>query len=213
MYIRLNSEKMRQVYRDTLNLATQKTEELMKLFPEISMYKSIYNQLLDIDEKLIKNNIVFSENELYKRYSLGHLAVKNFDYENDEYAKLLIDIFGGAFDYHVSSESFKQLLFDGDERGCVNKVFEINHQKIRLIDFYDHPLKELKKETDRESFDLMVEENSFKQINNIIEKYISEKGLEIYYLKKSDLIYLFSYGEYQPGRYMLFLEDIRIGNS
>lgn len=213
MYIRLNSEKRRQVYRDTLNLATQKTEELMKLFPEIPMYHSIHNQLLDIDEKLIKNNIVFSENELYKRYSLGHLAVKNFDYENDEYAKLLIEIFGGTFDYHSSSESFRQLLFDGDERECVNKVFEFNRQKIRLVDFYDHPLKELKRETDRESFDLMVEENSFKQINNIIEKYISEKGLEIYYLKQIDLIYLFSYGEYQPGRYMLFLEDIRIWNS
>jgi|GEM_PF-92372 len=213
MYIRLNSEKMRQVYRDTLNLAIQKTEELMKLFPEISMYHSIYNQLLDIDEKIVKNDIVFSENELYKRYFLGHLAVKNFDYENDEYAKLLIDIFGGAFDYHSSSESFRQLLFDGDERECVNKVFEVNRQKIRLVDFYDHPLKELKRETDRESFDLMVEENGFKQINNFIEKYISEKGLEVYYLKKNDLIYLFSYGEYQPGRYMLFLEDIRIWNS
>ncbi|REC40218.1 hypothetical protein [Candidatus Chryseobacterium massiliense] len=31
-------------------------------------------------------------------------------------------------------------------------------------------------------------------------------------LVKNDLIYLFSYGEYQPGRYMLFLEDIRIWN-
>ncbi|MDN4028416.1 immunity protein Tsi6 family protein [Chryseobacterium gambrini] len=204
---------MRQVYRDSLNLATQKTEELIKLSPEIPMYHSIYNQLLDIDEKIIKNNTVFSENELYKRYSLGHLAVKNFDYENDEYAKLLIDVFGEAFDYHASSESFRQLLFDGDERQCVNKVFEVNRQKIKLIDFYNHPLKDLKKQTDRESFDLMVEENSFKQINNFIEKYISEKRLEIYYLKKNDLIYLFSYGEYQPGRYMLFLEDIRIWNS
>ncbi|MFY7845874.1 immunity protein Tsi6 family protein [Chryseobacterium gambrini] len=213
MYIRLNSEETKKSYRDTLNLAIQKTEELIKLSPEIPMYHSIYNQLLDINEKIIKNTTVFSENELYKRYSLGHLAVKNFDYENDEYAKLLIDIFGGAFDYHVSSESFRQLLFDGDERECVNKVFEVNHQKIRMIDFYDHPLKELKKQTDHESFDLMVEENSFKRINNIIEKYISEKGLEIYYLKKNDLIYLFSYGEYQPGRYMLFLEDIRIWNS
>ncbi len=213
MYIRLNSEKMRQVYRDSLNLATQKTEELIKLFPEIPMYHSIYNQLLDIDEKIVKNTIVFSENELYKRYSLGHLAVKNFDYENDEYAKLLIDIFGGVFDYHVSPESFRQLLFDGDEREAVNKVFEVNRQKIRLIDFCGNPLKELKKEIDHESFDLMVEENSFKRINIIIEKYISEKRLEIYYLKKNDLIYLFSYGEYQPGRYMLFLEDIRIWNS
>lgn len=212
MYIRLNSEKMKKSYRDTLNLAIQKTEELIKLSPEIPMYHFIYNQLIDIDEKIIKNTTVFSENELYKRYSLGHLAVKNFDYENDEYAKLLIDIFGGVFDYHVSSENFRQLLFDGDEEKCLHEVFEVNHQKIRLNDFYNHPLKELKKEIDRESFDLMVEENSFKGINNIIEKYISEKGLEIYYLKKNNLIYLFSYGEYQPGRYMLFLEDIRIWN-
>ncbi|MCQ4141562.1 immunity protein Tsi6 family protein [Chryseobacterium sp. EO14] len=204
---------MKKSYRDNLNLAIHKTEELIKLSPEIPMYQSIYRQLLDINEKIIKNTTVFSENELYKRYFLGHLAVKNFDYENDEYAKLLIDIFGGVFDYHASSESFRQLLFDGDEEKCLHEVFEVNHQKIRLIYFCDNPLKELKKEIDRESFDLMVEENSFKRINNIIEKYISEKGLEIYYLKKNDLIYLFSYGEYQPGRYMLFLEDIRIWNS
>ncbi|WP_415327930.1 hypothetical protein [Chryseobacterium sp. MMS23-Vi53] len=74
--------------------------------------------------------------------------------------------------------------------------------------FYNNPLRELKKEIDAENFNLIIKENKFNLINNFIEKYTSENGLEIYYLKKNDFIFLFSYGEYQPGRYILFLEAI-----
>jgi hypothetical protein len=77
-----------------------------------------------------------------------------------------------------------------------------------LIDFYNSPLRDLKKEVDAESFDKIVGESKFTVRNSFIEKYVSEEGLEIHYLKNNDTIYLFSYGEYQPGRYILFLESI-----
>lgn len=38
--------------------------------------------------------------ELYRKYSLGLIAVKNFDEATDEYAQKLIDSYGGAFDYY-----------------------------------------------------------------------------------------------------------------
>ncbi|WP_426482343.1 hypothetical protein [Chryseobacterium sp. R2ACT005] len=102
----------------------------------------------------------------------------------------------------------RQKLFDGDEQECLKEIFEIENQKIKWIDFYNSPLRDLKKEIDGESFDTIVRENGFNIRNSFIEKYVSEEGLEIHYLKKNEMIYLFSYGEFQPGRYMLFLEGI-----
>lgn len=106
------------------------------------------------------------------------------------------------------TEITRQKLFDGDEERCLKEIFEIENQKIKLIDFYNSPLRDLKKEIDDEGFDAIVRESGFNVRNSFIEKYISAEGLEIHYLKKNDMIYLFSYGEYQPGRYILFLEGI-----
>lgn len=100
----------------------------------------------------------------------------------------------------------KQKLFDGDEGECLQKVFNADDQKITVTDFYNSPLRALKKEIDAESFDKVIEESKFNLINSHHEIYTSEEGLEVHYLIRNKLIYLFSYGEYQPGRYMLFLE-------
>ena len=106
------------------------------------------------------------------------------------------------------NEITRQKLFDGDEERCLKEIFEIENQKIKLIDFYNSPLRDLKKEIDDESFETIIIESKFKVKNSFIEKYVSEEGLEILYLKNNDLIFLFSYGEYQPGRYILYLESI-----
>ena len=42
-------------------------------------------------------------------------------------------------------------------------------------------------------------------IPNIVTK---EQRLQVYYLNEDDLLIIFSMGEYQPGRYMLFLEGV-----
>ncbi|MDR6464721.1 hypothetical protein [Chryseobacterium sediminis] len=106
------------------------------------------------------------------------------------------------------NEITRQKLFDGDEQECLKEIFEIENQKIKLIDFYNSPLRDLKKEIDGESFDTIVRESEFNVRSSFIEKYLSKEGLEIHYLKKNDMIYLFSYGEFQPGRYILFFEGI-----
>lgn len=105
-------------------------------------------------------------------------------------------------------EIMKQRLFDGDEEKCLKEVFEIGNQKIKLIDFYNNPLRALKNEIDNESFKIIIQESKFNLTNGLIGKYTSEDGLEVNYLKNNDVVYLFSYGEYQSGRYMLFLEGV-----
>lgn len=104
MHIRLNNNRTKKYYKEILNQTILQTKELLKTSPQIQIYHSIYNQLIDILEEVVKNNNVFSENELYARYSLGALAAKNFDLENDEYAQKLSDSFGGTFDYHKMPE-------------------------------------------------------------------------------------------------------------
>ena len=106
------------------------------------------------------------------------------------------------------NETTRQKLFDGDEQECLKEIFEIENQKIRLIDFYNSPLRDLKKELADEIFETIVRENNFNVKNSFMEKYLSEEGLDVHYLKKDGRFYLFSYGEFQPGRYMLFLESI-----
>lgn len=106
------------------------------------------------------------------------------------------------------NEITRQKLFDGDEQECLKEIFEIENQKIKLIDFYNSPLRDLKKEIDDESFETIVRESEFIVRNSFIEKYVYEEGLEIHYLKKDNIIYLFSYGEFQPVRYIVFFEGI-----
>ncbi|AFJ09676.1 hypothetical protein PI172_0362 [Prevotella intermedia] len=50
------------------------------------------------------NNTMVSKFDLYRMYSLGSIAAKNFDLENDEYAQKLSDSYSGAFDYHSMPE-------------------------------------------------------------------------------------------------------------
>lgn len=104
MYKRLDQNRTKKYYREIVNLVTEETRILIGMSPEITIYLSIFNQLLDIHKNIIEKGIVFSEDELYAKYSLGALAVKNFDLENDEYAQKLSDSFGGTFDYSQMPE-------------------------------------------------------------------------------------------------------------
>lgn len=106
------------------------------------------------------------------------------------------------------NEISRQKLFDGDEEKALKEIFEIENKKIKLIDFYNSPLRELKKEITEENFNLIIKESQLVLKNSFIETYISEEGLEVNYLKVNDVIYVFSFGEYQPARYMIFLEGI-----
>ena len=80
------------------------TYELKNKFPDILIYKSIYNQLCDIEEKFIVKKEFLSDNEIFKRYSLGAIAVKNFDDTVEIYARKLEDIFGSLFSYDKMPE-------------------------------------------------------------------------------------------------------------
>lgn len=100
MYIRLSARRTKAYYQEIMEQAMAETDRLRKMSPDVALYEVIYAQLMDLKEQVIDRSIVFSRSVLYKRYSLGTIAVKNFDEEYDPYAQKLCDCYGGALDYH-----------------------------------------------------------------------------------------------------------------
>ena len=62
----------------------------------------------------------------------------------------------------TTTKIIRQKLFDGDKERCLKEIFEIENQKIKLIDFYNSPLRDLKKEIDDKSFETIIIESKFK---------------------------------------------------
>ena len=104
MYTRLSQKATKVYYKQIMEEAITETDRLRKQYPEISVYELIYAQLVDLKERLIVHNQVYSKAALYQRYSFGGIVAKNFDLETDEYAQKISDCYGGAFDYHCLQE-------------------------------------------------------------------------------------------------------------
>lgn len=100
MYIRLSTRRTKAYYQEIMAQAMAETDRLRKMSPEVALYEVIYAQLMDLKEQVIDRGMVIPRSVLYKRYSLGTIAVKNFDEEHDPYAQKLCDCYGGALDYH-----------------------------------------------------------------------------------------------------------------
>ncbi|WP_312901930.1 immunity protein Tsi6 family protein [Chryseobacterium taichungense] len=85
-------------YKNLLNELSVESKNFADKYPQVSIYKSIYNQINDI-KNAISNNIRLSENEIYERYSIGAIAIKNFDCDQEIFGRKLQDVFGGLFEY------------------------------------------------------------------------------------------------------------------
>ena len=70
MYTRLSHKRTKKYYREIVDLAIEETQKLLEISPEIAMYRSILNQLIDIKHTIIEQCKVFSVMELYRKYSL-----------------------------------------------------------------------------------------------------------------------------------------------
>jgi hypothetical protein len=82
----------RQQYFEVLTDAIHQTENYISRYPELSIYTNILTQLLFIQNIVMNEKRVPQKDEV-NRVSLGSIAVKNFDYENDPYADLLMDCY------------------------------------------------------------------------------------------------------------------------
>ena len=53
MYTRLNKNRTKKYYKEIVENVLKETQENVKMFPSISMYVSILNQLKDIQDNII----------------------------------------------------------------------------------------------------------------------------------------------------------------
>ena len=102
MYKRLYKEESKRYYNRILNETIEIVEECLKQnFSPI--YNVIYSQLLDIKKNIVEKAVFTNSDDINDRYTLGSIAVHNFD-DNNEMQERLIDIFSGACDYHLLEE-------------------------------------------------------------------------------------------------------------
>ncbi|WP_455663853.1 immunity protein Tsi6 family protein [Phocaeicola sp.] len=102
MYIRLYEKATKNYYRqildETIAIINSNLEQ-----PPLPVYQSVLNQLFDIKENVVKKALLVDPEEISERYSLGGIAVKNFD-DNVELQNRLMDIFMGVCDYVLLDE-------------------------------------------------------------------------------------------------------------
>ncbi len=118
----------------------------------------------------------------------------------------------------------KKTLYDGLEtQELYDNTFNVNDHTFKLSAILDNKIVRLKELIPREDFSEIVKGLKFQTNENsdfkkdfkdfdFGEFYKSDDGLAVYFTIKSDQLYIFSFGEKQPARYILCLEAVYILN-
>ena len=96
--------KTQKEYLLLLSKVMQESQLRANAYPGITLYRSIFNQLVDVRTTLKKGDFLKAD-DIYVRYNFGAIAVKNFEPDTDLYARELQDLFGGLFDFYRMPES------------------------------------------------------------------------------------------------------------
>lgn len=102
----------------------------------------------------------------------------------------------------------RKKIYDGTDDKLPTLIFQVKNINFRLSDFYNNPLRDLQSNLNSFDFEHIVNSANFSKKGALIVNYFSIENLEVYYCVKDSYLYIFSFGEYQPSRYMLFLESI-----
>ncbi|MCZ4223982.1 hypothetical protein [Pedobacter rhodius] len=103
----------------------------------------------------------------------------------------------------------KEKLFDGDESGLGKITFDIPSLTFKVSDFLDNPLRNLLKDnSNTDDFDTIIKSENFQKKGALIQNFYTEQNLQVYYLIVQNRLYLFSFGEFQPMRFILYLESV-----
>ena len=105
-------------------------------------------------------------------------------------------------------KQIKQNQFDGYDNDSWDKTFVVGGKEIRLLDIYNNPLWKLKDRISINDFNTVVASENLKSDNIVIDSYKTSKGLSTYYLFNNTLLYIFSFVEWQPTRFILNIESI-----
>jgi hypothetical protein len=109
----------------------------------------------------------------------------------------------------------KSLIFDGPEQEILHKTFDLSRETnlstaIKLNDFANNTLEDLRDAISATDFEFIIKTGAFVTDGGFLNLYKGSNNLRLYYYKKGNTIVVFAYGEFQPGRYMLYLEGFWI---
>ncbi|MFP9113294.1 hypothetical protein ACLI1A_05095 [Flavobacterium sp. RHBU_3] len=114
----------------------------------------------------------------------------------------------------------KRLLYDGmDTDGFYQRNHDITGLVFNIKDIIENRIEKLKGRISQEVFLKITAECGFRTNANddfakhfkdfdFGEFYLSNEGLELYYIISNSVLYIFSFGESQPARYKLYLEGV-----
>lgn len=102
MYKRLKTQCTKKYYVQILNETIGLVSPLVNN-DESGFYLNIYSQLIDIKKNVVVEHKFTNWEDINDRYSLGAIATRNFD-EDDELRNRLCDVFGGAIKYDSMPE-------------------------------------------------------------------------------------------------------------
>ena len=97
MYQRLSEHKTKFYYKKILKDTIVIVADSLEQEPDV-LIQNIHDQLVDIQKNIVDNGLYSDWEQINERYTLGAIAVKNYD-EDDEMYQRLCDIYGGAILY------------------------------------------------------------------------------------------------------------------
>jgi hypothetical protein len=105
----------------------------------------------------------------------------------------------------------KSLIFDGPESEILSKFFwpgeGVNIKTaISFNDFANNNFEDLRGLIGQADFAAILKTGDFAADEGFLNLYKGSSGLRLYFCKRDNLLIVFAYGEFQPTRYLLYLE-------
>ena len=107
----------------------------------------------------------------------------------------------------------KSLIFDGPESEILHKGFDLSQETavstaVKFGDFANNNFEDLQQVISSNDFEFIVKTGGFAPDGGFLNLYKGSQNLRLYYCKKGNTIIVFAYGEFQPFRYLLYLEGV-----
>ncbi|WP_183563912.1 hypothetical protein [Mucilaginibacter sp. SP1R1] len=112
----------------------------------------------------------------------------------------------------------KLLMFDGAESEVLTRSFDpvtaiAIGARIEFNDFANNSFEDLRAVVGNEDFGNIVKTGGFTIDGGFLNLYHGSSNLRLYYCKRGNTIIVFAYGEFQPTRYMLYLEGVWVSSA
>ena len=111
----------------------------------------------------------------------------------------------------VSYKTLRLLLFDGSEQELIGRSFDLGEETgiktpVKFEELVSNNFEDLKDINGSGDFAFILKTGGFAPDGGLLNLYKGSHNLRLYYLKKDRIIIVSAFGEFQPARYMLWIE-------